>query len=58
MCIDISIDMYSSGRRLPISIYKDIYQYQHFMYNYKLTLQLFKINPKCEEIVHFYLIYL
>ena len=31
---------------------KDVYQYCSFLY--KLTLQIFEINPKSEEVLHFY----
>ena len=50
-------DIYCFGTELLISMGKDVYQYQHFMYNYKLTLQILEINPKSIEIVKFYLVF-
>ena len=55
--IDTS-DIYCFGKGLPISMSKDGYQYHHYKYNFELTLQMFEIKPKSEEIVHFYLAFL
>ena len=51
-------NIYCFGTGLLISVCKDVSQYYHFMYNYKLTLQIFDINPKSEEILNFYVVYL
>ena len=52
--IDIG-NIYCFVTGLPILMPKDIYQYHHFKYNCQLTLQIFEIKLKSEEIVHFYL---
>ena len=50
-----NIDCFGTG--LPTSMSKEAYQYRHFQENCKLTLQIFEVKAKSEEIVHF-LIYL
>ena len=50
-------DIYNFGTGLRITMCKDACQCRHFVYNNNLTLQIFEINTKSEEIVHFYLIF-
>ena len=53
-------DIYCFGRGLLISMWKHIpvYQYGQMMCNIKLTLKVFELNHKSEEIINFYPIYL
>ena len=48
----INIGAICFGTELAISMCKEIYQYIHFMYNYKVTLKIYEISPKYEKIVH------
>ena len=54
--IDIG-DIYIFVTWLPISMCQNVHQHHYFMYDYKLTLEIFEITPKSEEIVNFYLVY-
>ena len=51
-------DVYCFGTWLSILKCNDVCQCHHFTYTYKLRLLVFKISPKCEDIVHFYLAFL
>ena len=55
--IDIA-DIYCFGTGLPISRSNHIFQYCHFKIHCKLTLLIFEIKQKSEDIVHFYLTFL
>ena len=35
-----------------------VFRHRHFMYDYKVILQIFEISPKSEGPVHFYLVFI
>ena len=54
MIIDIG-DIHCYGIGMLISMAKEVYQYHNFKSNCQLTLQIFEIKVKYEEIVHLHL---